>query len=187
MGRSLLDLAIARPADRLAGIRALAAQASAIAGIGDGSAASNDAADEAAARPGRGRRQPPGTETATGAGTPGESLAPGDVEPEPDEAGPARAPAAERRRAAEALIALWTDVARDVVLCQRGLDRSVRDLALLDDTRALAVRLDPDAPAGFVDRLGRASVLIAGNASPELVLDELALAWPRPRAGSRAA
>jgi DNA polymerase-3 subunit delta' len=187
IGRSLLDLAIARPADRLEGIRALAAQASAIAGIGDGSAASNDAADEAAAQPGRGRRQRPGTETTTGAGGAAEGATPGDQEPEADEAGPGRAPAAERRRAAEALIALWTDVARDVVLCQRGLERSVRDLALLDDTRALAVRLDPDALARFVDRLGRASVLIAGNASPELVLDDLVLAWPRQRAGSRAA
>jgi hypothetical protein len=63
----------------------------------------------------------------------------------------------------------------------------VRDLALLDDIRALAVSLDPDAVRAFIDRLGRASVLIVGNASPELVLDDLALAWPRPRVGSRAA
>jgi hypothetical protein len=85
------------------------------------------------------------------------------------------------------VIALWTDIARDIGLCQRGLDRSVRDLALLDDIRALAVSLDPSALETFMDRLGRASVLIAGNASPELVLDDLALAWPRPRVGSRAA
>ena len=102
-------------------------------------------------------------------------------------AGPARAPAIERRRAAEALITLWTDVARDVALCQRGLDRSIRDLALLDDVRALAVSLDPESLRAFIDRLGRASVLIAANASPELVLDDLVLAWPGPRFGSRAA
>ena len=39
----------------------------------------------------------------------------------------------------------------------------------------------------FIDRLGRAAVLVAGNASPELVLDDLALAWPRPMAGTRVA
>ena len=94
---------------------------------------------------------------------------------------------AERRRAAEALIALWTDVARDLALCQRGLDRSVRDLALLDDTKALAMRLDADEVGRFIERSGRASVLISGNASPELVLDDLALAWPRPHPSSHAA
>jgi DNA polymerase III delta' subunit len=175
MGRSLLDLAVARPADRLAGIRALATQAVAIAGIDEGPAA-------ALSSDGRGTRPAPrsATDGADAASTDGE-------DGESEAIGPARAPAMERRRAAEALIGLWTDLARDVVLCQHGLDRSVRDLALLDDTRALALSLERDAVRVFIDRLGRAGVLIAGNASPELVLDDLALAWPRPRAGSRAA
>jgi DNA polymerase-3 subunit delta' len=179
IGRGLLDLATARPADRLAGIRALAAQAAAIAGLADGTAARSGGDDAPAARNKRGASI--STAEATDATA---------TESDPDDtqtAGPARAPAIERRRAAEALIALWTDLARDVALCQRGLDRSVRDLALLDDVRALAVSVDPDVVGAFIDRLGRAGVLIAGNASPELVLDDLALAWPRPRIGSRAA
>jgi hypothetical protein len=104
-----------------------------------------------------------------------------------DAAGPARTPAAERRRAAEALIALWADLARDVALGQRGLESSVRDVGLLDEVRGAATDLDADAMHAFIDRLGRAAVLVAGNASPELVLDDLALAWPRPVTGTRAA
>jgi hypothetical protein len=100
-----------------------------------------------------------------------------------DEAGtPTRTPAAERRRAAEALVGLWTDVARDLALTRRGLDRSVRDLGLLDETAAMAARLDAADLDAFLDRLGRAGVLLVGNVSPELLLDDLALAWPRPAA-----
>ena len=82
---------------------------------------------------------------------------------------------------------MWTDLARDIALCQRGLERSVRDLGLLDDVRGTAPDLDPDALQDFIDRLGHAAVLVAGNASPELVLDDLALAWPRPTPRSRVA
>jgi DNA polymerase III delta' subunit len=199
IGRTLLDLAIARPADRLAGIRALAAQAAAIIGIGEGARSTPTGLEEtgaAASKSGRrGRRgaaassvRDPSTN-----GAPAEDRSADDASTDDaaadgaDDTGQIRAPAAERRRAAEALIALWTDVARDLALCQRGLDRSVRDLALLDDTKALAMRLDPDEIGRFIERSGRASVLISGNASPELVLDDLALAWPRPHPSSHAA
>ena len=74
---------------------------------------------------------------------------------------------------------MWSDVARDVALCQRGLVGSVRDIARLDESIHAAAELAPSAVAGFIDRVGRASVLIAGNVSPELVLDDLALAWGR--------
>ncbi|HEY7701637.1 MAG TPA: hypothetical protein VIB02_04935, partial [Candidatus Limnocylindrales bacterium] len=194
IGRALLDLAGARPAERLPGIRGLAAQAAAIAGIGEVGSASVAAAPEtgtAAPRSPRSRRaaaEPPTAEASDRGTEP--AAADGSATPDPetaDDAGPTRAPATERRRAAEALIALWTDLARDVALCQRGLDRSVRDIALLDDVRGLADRLDPDTLTAFIDRLGRAGVLVAGNVSPELVLDDLALAWPRPRAASTAA
>jgi DNA polymerase-3 subunit delta' len=179
IGRGLLDLAPARAADRLSGIRSLASQATAIAGLADGTAASPGGDDATTGRRKRG---------ASAASPETMDIAPTAADADDTEAaGPARTPAVERRRAAEAIISLWTDVARDIALCQRGLDRSVRDLALLDDVRALAVSLEPGAVGAFIDRLGRASVLIAGNASPELVLDDLALAWPRPRAGSRAA
>ena len=188
IGRSLLDLIRAKPADRLTGVRALAGSASTIAGIGDGQALALQAGatGEADRAPGgkgkRSRDKSPASDAATTDEGPAE-----DVNGERDAAGPARAPAAERRRAAEALISLWTDVARDVALCQRGLDRSVRDLALLDDIRGAAIDLDADAVRAFIERLGRAAVLVAGNASPELVLDDIALAWPRPVSSSRAA
>jgi hypothetical protein len=102
------------------------------------------------------------------------------AEPEAsDEPAAVKAPATERRRAAEAVVSLWTDVTRDVALSQRGLERSVRDLAHLDDTRTVAAELAADEVTAFLDRLGRATVLLATNVSPELVLDDLALAWPR--------
>jgi hypothetical protein len=68
-------------------------------------------------------------------------------------------------------------VARDLALARLGLDGAVCDLGRLDDTRAVADTLDSAAMTAFLDRLGRAGVLIAGNVSPELVLDDLALAW----------
>jgi hypothetical protein len=79
---------------------------------------------------------------------------------------------------------LWTDVARDLALCQRGLDGSVRDLGLLDETAPAAARIDVHELDAFFDRLGRGAVLVVGNVSPELLLDDLALAWPRPRAAA---
>ena len=36
--------------------------------------------------------------------------------------------------AADALVAVWTDVTRDLLLSQLGLDGSVRDIGRLDDT-----------------------------------------------------
>ncbi len=163
ISRSLLDLLPARPAERLAGVRAAVLRAVSLTALG---AVSIEATPVAA--------DPASTTTATSDA----SEAGGDVG---DATGaPVRAPATERRRAAEALLGLWTDVARDLALCRRGLDRSVRDLGLLDETAALASRLDAAELDAFLDRLGRASVLIVANVSPELVLDDLALAWPRP-------
>jgi DNA polymerase III subunit delta' len=179
IGRSLLDLAGARPAERLAGVRALAAQAAAIAGVGVGGSTDATGGSETAAAGSVGRARGRQGRAASALPPSGADSAPPDDGL--DDAGPARAPAIERRRAAEALVTLWTDVARDLALCQRGIERSVRDLALIDDTRALAAQLETDGVAMFLDRLGRATVLIAGNVSPELVLDDLALAWPRPR------
>jgi len=172
LSRSLLDLAEARPADRLAGVRAAMLRATALLAIGEG--AVEGPGTTAAATATSTRAPARTTEEATdGAGD------------SADEAGPpTRTPAAERRRAAEALIALWTDVARDLALCRRGQDRSVRDLGLLDESSSTAARLDAGELDRFLDRLGRAGVLIVGNVSPELVLDDLALAWPRPLAAA---
>lgn len=166
LSRSLLDLLDARPAERLAGVRAAALRAASLTGVGE------RAGDgPASAAKGAGGPSPaPSPDATDGAGDADE------------EAGPAtRTPAAERRRAAEALLGLWTDVARDLALCRRGLDGSVRDLGLLDETARAAARIDADDLDAFLDRLGRGAVLIVGNVSPELLLDDLALAWPRAR------
>ena len=158
LSRSLLDLLDARPAERLAGVRAAAARASALSVVTERVAPPED--------------------------LPASSVTDADTGPAED-AGPlVRAPAVERRRAAEALIGLWSDVARDLALSTRGLASSVRDLGLLDETNARAARLEGSDVDAFLDRLGRAAVLIVGNVSPELVLDDLALAWPRPRAAA---
>ena len=173
IGRALLDLAEARPAERMVGVRSLAAQASAVAAIAaspNGASATPPAGSAARTGARRGGKRAATTETAPeDAGTDDEGS---------DDVGQVRTPAIERRRAAEALVAIWTDVARDVALCQRGLERSVRDPSRIDETRVLAARLDQAAIAAFLDRLGEAALLIAGNVSPELVLDDLALAWP---------
>ena len=173
IGRALIDLAEARPAERLAGVRSLATQASAVAAIAagpNGVVAATATAGSTRTRPNRGGDRAAAAETVV-------DDAGGD-EDGADDVGPVRTPATERRRSAEALVAIWTDVARDIALAQRGLERSVRDPSRLDDTQALASSLDPTDVAAFLDRLGRAAVLIAGNVSPELVLDDLALAWP---------
>ena len=175
LGRALLDLAVARPADRLRGIRAIAAQAIALTSVTELTAQATSAGDEARPRARRSKTEPPPPTP-----DPVAEDAVADSETSEEMAAPVRTPATERRRAADAVLSLWTDVARDVALCQRGLEGSVRDLARLDDTQALAAELDPEAVTNFLDRLGRATVLLGTNVSPELVLDDLALAWPHP-------
>jgi hypothetical protein len=72
-------------------------------------------------------------------------------------------------------------VARDLVVTARGLPGSAREIGLLDETRSAAATSDPDRLLAFLERLGRATTLLAGNVSPELVLDDLVLAWPGGR------
>jgi DNA polymerase-3 subunit delta' len=175
LGRALLDLAVARPADRLRGIRAIAAQAIALTAVTESTSAVDGPTSRA--RGGKATR-PPAAADAEATVEDGSDDDQGAAE---EAATSIKTPAIERRRAAESVLALWTDVARDLALYQRGLERSVRDLARLDDTRTLAAELDREALTTFLDRLGRATVLLATNVSPELLLDDLALAWPRPR------
>ncbi len=177
LGRTLLDLLDARPAERLAGVRAAAGRAKALVAVGSTPASPTSATSTRGRRASAPVQAPPPEATAGEAGEP-ESEA---------ETAPTRTPATERRRAAEALVARWTDLTRDLVLCAVGLPGDVRDLALLDDLVACAGRLDGPAVTAFLDRLGRAMVHLRGNVSPELVLDDLAIAWPRPAVPSNRA
>ena len=158
IGRTLLDLAIARPADRLAGIGRWLRRRPRSSGMVKGAFRRPVSRDwRAASKSGRrGRRGIERRDPSTNGARP-KTDRPTMRQPttrQPTADVPARSCPMRRAPtcAAEALIALWTDVARDLALCQRGLDRSVRDLALLDDTKALAMRLDPDEIGRFIER-----------------------------------
>jgi DNA polymerase-3 subunit delta' len=176
LARTLLDLLAARAADRLLTIRTTAAG---LAASGALIATSTDASPGALPA---GRRRTAATEAATPATPNGGDDASGPTDPEADDAGAvARVPAAERRRVADAVVGVWSDVIRDAMLSQRGLTRSVRDVGLLEDLETAAAATDQRSLVDFLDRLGRAAVLLAANVSPELVLDDLALAAPSTR------
>ena len=172
LGRVLLDLTDARPSARLAAIRGAIPRALAL------SAAMS--AGQAPPLPRTGRK---GAAAATP--PPG---SPDDAEDEMADGGPDATgrpvPATERRRAAEILLGLWMDVARDLVLAGSGGGRSVRDTVMLEELAAVASSIPPGAAARFLERTGRSAELLASNVSPELILDALALAWPRRAAAA---
>jgi hypothetical protein len=195
IARILLDLVAAPPSLRLAAARALTARATdlnraleraaAAGGVGDGTPGTE--------KPGR-RRSRPGPSAA-----PETALAPaGPREPSPDDSdsdsaedpddpdaeagGRLSSSAAERRRAAIALVGAWREVARDLVVVALREERRLRDPALLDDLRAASTQLGDGAAArvgAFLRRLDEAGELLEANVRPEIVLDGLLLAWPR--------
>ena len=105
-----------------------------------------------------------------------------DVQNDPDEepvGKEARIAAPERRRAAELLLSLWMDVARDVALVGSGGGRSVHDTVLLEELAQVSASIPPGSAARFLGRTARSAELLASNVSPELILDATVLAWPR--------
>jgi DNA polymerase-3 subunit delta' len=181
--RVLLDLTDARPSARLAAARAAIPRAIALsAALGGGDA------EAAQVRPSRRRAagaapSPTATTPTNGASLadPSATSSGGNETADPsteDDAGPARIPAVERRRGVETLLGLWADVARDLVLVETGGVRSVHDTVLLDELTAVASAVPPGSGAVFLARAARSAELLAGNVSPELVLDALVLAWP---------
>jgi DNA polymerase III delta' subunit len=180
LSRVLIDLTAAGPAARLAAVRAAIPRAIALA-----TALSGDERP-ASARTTR-RRGGIANATAGHAATAGSAAAAALAETDdaptddaPDTPGRA-VPASERRRAAEILIGLWTDVARDLALAGAGGARSVRDPVMLEELAATSATLEPAAISRFLERSARGAELLASNVSPELLLDSLALAWPRRR------
>lgn len=169
LARTLLDLADQRPSERLASIRAAIPLAALVAGLHD-----------APATAGTGRR---GTKAMAASRPPDRSAAddPASDGADAEAVTPARATAADRRRSIEAILTVWTDVARDVVVIARGMPGAAHDIGLLDESTATAARLDPDRVLRFLERLGRATTRLAGNVGPELILDDLVLAWPASR------
>jgi len=98
---------------------------------------------------------------------------------------PGRASPIERRRAAAQLIDVWRDLALDLERTRLGDARRLHDPGLLDEMRSAAGRLPDGAIGSFIARLARVGEAIEGNASPELAMDVLALAWPRIEPATR--
>jgi hypothetical protein len=86
-------------------------------------------------------------------------------------------PAAERRAAALALVGVWRDVARDLILVAMGEPGEVAQIDLLDDLEAASGRLQPRFAAAQLGQLELAGERLEGSVSPELVLDALAVGW----------
>ena len=96
------------------------------------------------------------------------------------EAAAPKVPASERRAAASALMAIWASVARDLAVAALGGRRQLHDPELLDELAAVAPTIAPRALPAFIARLGAIEAQLDENVNPELALDVLALAWPRP-------
>jgi DNA polymerase III delta' subunit len=196
LSRILLDLLDADMADRLAAMRVAMPQALVMAadlerGATLASAASGSEGDGDDGPPVDGRRRRTNSATAARRTTRSTRAAAEATEgadtDEIDPDAPVRAvPAPLRRRAAEALVLVWTEVARDLALVAAGGAASIHDPAMLEETTTAAAGLAPDATVEALRRLERAGTLIAANVSPELVLDALAIGWPRRRAATAA-
>jgi len=185
IARMLLDLLTAGPAIRLATARDLTARAADLTRALDRATAGAAPARVSA---------PPAPPAARD----------GDEAEETDGTPVTTASAAERRRGVATVIALWRDLARDLLLVRLGDEGLVRDPGLLDDLR-VAARLLPtaadvpaeaatDAPAAtvepsdaatdadlaaFLARLDVVGELVEANARPEIALDSLLLGWPQ--------
>ena len=158
LARALLDLVDVRPSKRLEALRSLVPRASE---LGDLLARGGQSFDDEPTVPER----PADTSNAS-------------AEAPAAEDGARRIPAAERRRAAGMLIAVWVDVARDLALVAAGERAALRDLALLEEYDAIAGDVPASDIARFIERLGRGGELLEVNVAPELLLDSLILAWP---------
>ncbi len=188
LARTFIDLLDAGPATRLAAMRAsVAPSAALVAALDAGIDPPNPAATGGTKGPVRARGRgattaPPSTQTAKAAADPTDDDATdqGAVEPD-DEVAPAKTAVGQRRRGAEALLGIWISVTRDLAFAQAGSTRAVHDQDLVDEIEAAARALEPGAAVAALQRLERGASLLAGNVSPELVLDSLVLAWPRRR------
>jgi DNA polymerase III delta' subunit len=157
LARALLDLVDARPSKRLEQLRSLVPRASE---LGSLLARGGQSLDETPLP------DPPADAPNAGSEAPA------------SEDGARRVPAAERRRAAGLLIAVWVDVARDLALVAAGERAALRDPALLEEYEAIARDVPGHELARFIGRLGRGGELLEVNVAPELLLDSLVLAWP---------
>ena len=186
LSRTLIDLTDARPSARLASARAVVPRAIALA------AALTAGEGEPAPRPSRRRgaaataaagavvAAPGSPATADPASADAVEGAASTEDPDDGALGGRVAAPSDRRRGVEVLLELWMSVARDIALIGAGGARSVADPVLLEEAGAVAAGLEPGAAVSFLERLAQGAELLDSNVSPELVLDSLVLAWPRP-------
>ena len=80
-------------------------------------------------------------------------------------------------------MATWRDVGRDLAVVVGGGRAGIRQLDLLEELDAAAPLVVGDELVSFLDRLDGLVAAIDAYASPELVLDDLLLRWPRTKAG----
>ena len=188
LARRILDLLDASPATRLAAMRSAPPTAIEMLDALDAAAAAAEArtVGETVTEPGqrtRGRGKATPTAAVTAPGSSGDAGGDASADaPIEEEVGVRAIPPARRRRAAEALIEVWLGLTRDLALVGAGGSRSVLDPDLLEELAAASAALPAGAAATFLGRLSRGAELVAGNVSPELVLDSLVLAWPARRA-----
>jgi DNA polymerase-3 subunit delta' len=181
LARTLLDLLDAGPAARLAAVRTATPVALTLAAaleVGSSAArlgAGDPAVTESAPKRRRSARAPIAEPTpADPTADAGSDEA--DIEAEP---GARAIPPAQRRRGAESLVGVAIDIARDLALAGAGGTRSLHSVDLLEELIAAAAALPPGAAIAALGRAERAAEAIAANVNPELVLDDLVLAWPR--------
>jgi DNA polymerase-3 subunit delta' len=175
IARALLDLLSANRHERLARVRELMTSAAQLqAALADGARTPESVADSTALSNSTSRRR----RKATGSTENVEA-------PESAEAAAPKVSASDRRAAASLLLSIWAAVARDLAVAQRGGKRQVRDIELLEELTSVAPRLDSLAVPAFLARLSDVEARLDDNVSPELALDVLALAWPRPGRAAR--
>lgn len=196
LDRTLLDVLRARPSARLAAMDGLLGRARDLAmalaaggGVADGERPGT--AGQPAAGP-RGRRPAArGARTAasvavvapigSAAGSDETAAAVDGDGSDASAEGAGRAPrvaAPERRRGALTLIDVWRRLALELARAESGGSRSAHDPALLEEIASAAARLPDGAIGRFLRRLDEVGQAIEGNASPELAMDVLVLAWP---------
>ena len=89
----------------------------------------------------------------------------------------AKPTAAERRAAASALLRLWRGVARDLAVVAAGAEAAVAFPEDLVELRSAAAKRPAAAWVASLRAIERALVALRRNASPELLLDAVALRW----------
>jgi DNA polymerase-3 subunit delta' len=164
--RTLLDLMSAGRAQRLTAGRGLLARTAEL-----GKLLGPPEVAASATRRGRGAK-------AAAADEPGPAASADDASQDDAAEAPARTPAADRRRALALLIEIWRDLARDIAVAGTG-SASLRETRLLEELEATARSMTPGEATRAVGRLVRASELLDSNVSPELLVDVLAVRWPR--------